>query len=318
MPPPFTNGQIQTISLSSRGFILGAVVLLLLPWGPAVVMNFQHQELKKKVDHLLLSSSLVARDLRQKTEIVSQLEREASNWEKANEAALNFLWESGMGYVTDINDDQYQQLELIEEILLNRIEVLKSQVQNRDKIFIEEKFGEGPYLIEFRISSPLGDKKGDRFVVELASGSHSSHTVRTFLGMVTNKLWGGFVLVHHEELSNMVQLSPFNAKTSLLDDDPSEKAQLSKMAFVQDHESYPYSLCTFGVRRAPGQPYFYIKTDSLDICNERHDKSEEACFGMVVEGMGVIHNFVHDFSNHVGIKVIESVRLLNQEIIDNN
>jgi cyclophilin family peptidyl-prolyl cis-trans isomerase len=318
----FTGRQLQKNSSSTRGgWLFGAAVLVFLPWVPALVVRFRYQVLQQELHALLSSRSEAVNDLRQITEDVSRLNRQARNWEKENDDALRELRKNGIGYVQHTDDKDYQELELLEEELLNRIDLLQSLVQGENRKSIQEKIGEGPHLVEFKLSDPLGTKNGGRFVVELAPLSLMPHAVHHFLQMVSNRLWDGLAMVHQGHASNVVQATPLHAKTTQRADDRFEKAKITKLSFAEHHRKYPCLPYTLAFSGTPGGPDFYITvendTDVHTVDEKIHDEGE-SCFGRVVEGKEVIDNFVQNRGKkNFGILAIDIVRLVTDDPGDN-
>lgn len=307
--------QVHKIFFSTRGgWFVGAAVLVFLPWIPALVVRFQYQALQQEVDALLSSRSEAVNDLRQITEDVHRLNRQARNWEKENDEALRELRKNGTGFIQNTDDKDYQEYELLEEELLNRIDLLQSQVQGENRKSIQEKIGEGPHLVEFKLSDPLGKLNGGRFVVELAPISMMPHAVHHFLQMVSNRLWDGLTFVHQGHASNVVLATPLNAKTTQRAYDRFEKAKITKLSFAEHHRSYPRLPYTLAFSGTPGGPDFYITLENdtdMDTVHEKIYDEGESCFGRVVEGKEVIDAFVQNRGKKdMGILAIDNVRLI--------
>ena len=309
----FSGGQYDSSSSGSRFWIYGAAFLVFLPWIPVSVTHVQYKSMQKEVDAFLSIRAKVVLDLRETVEHYGRLDRQARNWEKENDESLQELRDNGVGYVSDTNDNDYQELEMMEEILLSQIDNLQTQIQRDSRQFVEEKYGKGPHLVEFKLSDPRGEILSDHVVVELAPTALMPHAVHHFLRMVSNKLWDDMALVIKANSHHLVEAAAFHAKTAQRADDRFEKAQLTKLAFAEYHEDYgpmPFSLVFSGT---PGGPEFFIHTeDSIDVDDTNDHFISGSRFARVVVGQEVINMLTstRGSDRHAGILAIDSIRLI--------
>ena len=310
----YTGEKSRSISSGSQFWLYGAAMLVFLPWIPASILHVQYQSMQKEVDVFLSIRAKVVLDLRQAVEHYGRLDRQARNWEKENDESLQELRDNGVGYVSDTHDNDYQVLEMMEEVLLGQIDNLQTQIQRDNRQFVEEKYGNGPHLVEFKLSDPGGGIYGGHFVVELAPTALMPHAVHHFLQMVANNLWDDMALVQKANSNHVVEAATFNAKTTQRADGRFEKAQLTTLAFAEYHEEYlpmPYSLVFSGT---PGGPEFFILSeDSIDVDEANEHFGIGSCFARVVVGQEAIINMListRDSDKHTGILAIDSVRLV--------
>jgi len=241
-----------------------------------------------------------------------------------NSSSVSYSVDS-MGWTHTIenntNRDILKKSLLRESLLKERIERLEKEIQRISSIEIIERFGEGPYRVEFditilRIDGDMKKKFHGTFVVEMAPLVEMPHSVYTFLHMVDNKLWDNTSFVHQSEHIILAQpVSPKGSKHEQF-----ENTEGTSLLFQEYSENFPHIKYTLGFAGRPGS-YFYISTENNTEHHgpggqDNHVLSEEAdpCFAKIVSGFDVV-NKMHcgDAFGRDGavVSLINRVHILN-------
>ena len=179
------------------------------------------------------------------------------------------------------------------------------------------RFGKGPYYIEFEITM-RGQKKF--FTVETAPNEFMPHTVYFFMDLVEKRLWDGTVFIH--EWYHVIQAAPISHGINFRDD-------FGQLAFPEYSDKYAHGEYTLGMSGRPGGPEFYINVqDNIDYHGpggQPHStilNDADPCFAKIVIGRDIIDEMkminaerVHGIADKVDEKnivtSIDSVRIVN-------
>ena len=246
------------------------------------------------------------RELDKTTGTLRDLGRDSERLDHENDKMFRVLQKKGA--TADLENDQYAQIEQVEDAMLKRIDDLEKHIQENSAKAVVETFGIGPHRVTVVVKDQAG--VSSKFVIELGMLLDMPHAIHHFLQMVDLELWDGLSLVHGTD-SNSVMATPMALDGHEWERKRFVNANLTRMAFPEFSETYPppdhhkYSVAFVG---RPGGPEFYI---NLEDNPQVHD--HESVFGIVSEGRDVIDKFFSqkekERKNHVDILTIESIRL---------
>lgn len=194
----------------------------------------------------------------------STMETTTTTTTEANDTSFSYSVDS-MGWTHTIennpNRDILKKSLQRESVLKERIQRLEKEIQRISRLEIIERFGEGPYRVEFditilRIDGDMKNKFHGTFVVEMAPLVDMPHSVYTFLHMVDNKLWDDTSFLHQSEhIILAIPVSPKGDKHEQF-----ENTEGSSLLFQEYSEHFPHVKYTLGFAGRPGS-HFYISTE---------------------------------------------------------
>jgi cyclophilin family peptidyl-prolyl cis-trans isomerase len=293
---------------SSLWNLLPCLILAVLPWIANKRPQWHLLSVKEELGTMINDQRRLFRVLDKITGPLRDLGQESERLEQENDTMFRVLQENGA--TADLENEQYAQIEQVEDAMLQRIDDLEKHIQETSAKAVVAAYGVGPHHVEVVVKNRAG--VSSKFVIALALVSEMPHAIHHFLQMVELKLWDGMMLVHgiNKDSVTATNVSPGHREFELqrfLD------ANLTHMAFTEfSSETNPppnqhkYSVAFAG---RPGGPEFYV---NMEENSQLHD--HESVFGVVSEGREVIDKF---FSlkakkmsrNRVDILTIESIRL---------
>lgn len=211
------------------------------------------------------------------------------------------------------NLETISKLEKREKAWKKQYELLKDAVIIESRRSIIDKYGDGPYYVEFVLAIPtVKDSDGEydevvkSFIIEMAPIDLMPHTVHLFLEQVAHQLWdnGWFYLngphvfqagpqVPDDEEYEAALEKGVDERTLALK--PFKDENLDSVAFPEYSDKFPHLPWTLGLTGRPGGPDFYInKVDNSKTHGPggqtHHDLTEHAdpCFAKIVDGMDTI------------------------------
>lgn len=211
------------------------------------------------------------------------------------------------------NLDTIAKLETREKAWKKQYELLKDAVIKESRRSIIDKYGDGPYYVEFVISIPIvNDADGEydedikSFIIEMAPIDLMPHTVHLFLEQVAHQLWdnGWFYLNGPHVFQAGPQVPDDDEYEAMLEKGVDERTlalkpfkdeNLESVAFPEYSDKFPHLPWTLGLTGRPGGPDFYInKVDNTKTHGPggqtHHDLTEHAdpCFAKIIDGMDTI------------------------------
>lgn len=183
-----------------------------------------------------------------------------------------------------------------QEALFHKIYSLQLFISETSQRQVHQKYGHGPYRVEFSVMSHEGKKPGT-FLVELAPLDMVPHSIETFLDMVTNKLWDNTVFYHHETQDHVVAAAPVNYGTFETKHYHFDALGYTGVSYPEYSPSFPHEKYTVGFSGTG--PNFYINT----MDNTKHHgpggqghhglpTDADPCFGKIVSGFDVIDDLM--------------------------
>lgn len=304
-----SSSNIITKSFSSWLFYIPALLLLITSWSSPHHLQEDIQKYQTEILTLQQQQQELVKELDAMTKSIKEFSTKVHAMDKQNNERFQDLRES-KGVFSDVNlgSEQYAQVEKAEEGLFRRLDTLEKYIQKRSAELAVQKFGSEPYRVKVNVEDLRGEISS--FVIELAPISEMPYAVYHFLQMVDQNLWDGLSLMlngatnennNNHWLASPMLMDPRHGQPSW-EGQRFENANLTHMAFTEHSPTYPppgkfqYSVAFSG---HPGGPTFYIRLD--------HDSPEEhitdihqqsTTFGLVVEGMDMLHQYSGLASNH--------------------
>lgn len=191
-----------------------------------------------------------------------------------------------------------EKYEKREETLYERIQSLQDKIQRESYREVKERFGEGPYFVQFNIILPeevVSDQFPElgSFVIQLATIDQMPHSIHLFLEQVQHNLWADCAIIINAP--HILQIGPHSFSTRGDKLKPFKDLYLDKLAFQEYNETFPHEKYTIGFAGRPSGPDFYI--NKINNVNNHgpggqghHVLDEEAdpCFAKVVEGFDLV------------------------------
>lgn len=237
---------------------------------------------------------------------VRELGRNSERLDHENDKMFRILQKNGA--TADLENEQYAQIEQVEDAMLVRIDDLEKHIKENSAKAVVESYGGGPHRVDVVVKDQAG--VSSKFVIQMALLLEMPHAIHHFLQMVELKLWDGLSLVNGID-SEIVTATPVSLEGHEWGGKRFVDANLTQMAFTEFSETFPppnhhkYSVAFSG---RPGGPEFYV---NLEENPQSHD--HESVFGMVSEGREVIDKFfsqkVKQKGNRFDILTIESIRM---------
>ena len=210
-------------------------------------------------------------------------------------------------------DDYEEYVQMREDALWDKIDVLVDSMSAESKREALEWFGPGPHRVQLEVEYPRWREDGPTepddwprvrgvFEVELAPVHEMPIAVNLFLQQVHHKLWDGCVFVINA--MHILQAGPhrfasdndgyYDANVPDLMDRFVD-AKLDKMPFQEYNKNFPHEQYTLGFAGRPGGPDFYVNKIDNSVNHGpggqgHHDLHEEAdpSFGRIVGGTEII------------------------------
>jgi len=177
---------------------------------------------------------------------------------------------------------------------------LEARIQDISHHDVTEKFGEGPYKVEFQLqfpNPPPGVTESSSFIVEMAPLDEMPHSVDLFLEMVDHKLWDNTAFILNEKHVLQAAAVASNGVTLERKKFEFKDSRLESVAFQEYSSSFPHKQYTLGFAGRPGGPDFYINMldNSIDHGpggQSHHALLEDAdpCFAKVISGFEAVKN----------------------------
>lgn len=235
-----------------------------------------------------------------KKQIEEYQEQVASHQKEVSKAGTNSVQ----------SEKKQKGLETKLSTVTKQFEHLVSEVKNKDRQAVVDKFGDGPtYQVEFQLDFPPDEipaGTADKFIVETAPLDKMPHTVHFFLEQVSRNLYDGCSF--HRNAGHVVQGGPVTYYKN-------EGAQprklfvesgLTSVSFQEYSADFPHVKYTLGFAGRPGGPDFYVsvKDNSIAHCpggQTSYELASEAdpCFAKVIEGFDAVDR-IHVMSRKPG------------------
>ena len=286
--------------------LLPCLILVVLPWINNKRSEWQLLSAKDELGTMMKEQKTLFRELDKTTGTLRDLGRDSERLDLENDKMFRLLQKNGA--TADLENEQYAQIEQVEDAMLKRIDDLEKHIQENSAKAVVEAFGIGPHRVIVVVKDQAG--VSSKFVIELALLLEMPHAIHHFLQMVDLELWDGLSLVHGTD-SDSVLATPITLDSHEWERKRFVDANLTHMAFSEFSETYPppdhhkYSVAFVG---RPGGPEFYF---NLEDDPEFH--GHESVFGIVSEGRDVIDKFFSQKDKKrkksVDILTIESMRL---------
>mmetsp|Transcript_32234 Transcript_32234/g.37584 ORF Transcript_32234/g.37584 Transcript_32234/m.37584 type:complete len:359 (+) Transcript_32234:81-1157(+) len=267
-----------------------------------------HDELEK---HKTLNS-----DLKRKLDDATTLTAEMRKSKEKLEAKLRGSNSKNLSVKEQKKELDHQNGRSDVEELKKGLDYVKGQVKHlieeikrTDKNAVLEKFGEGPYKVEFQLDFPpeeVPSGTADSFIIEMAPLDLMPHTVHFFLEQASRGLFDGSSF--HRNARHVLQGGPISNHLN-----PNEnvrkkfkQADLMSVSFQEYHPDFPHVKYTLGYAGRPGGPDFYVST--LDNTKNHGPGGQTAyavqseadpCFAKVVKGFDAVDR-MHQMSVQEG------------------
>ena len=188
---------------------------------------------------------------------------------------------------------------------------IQAAIQEQSRQIVIEKWGYGPYKVEFEIHFPEDNSDVNHyFVVELAPIHDMPHTIHTFLEQVSRGLYnvgtGGYSFHHNG--GHIIQGAPIPNHLTTPNANLEERFTLSgygHVLFQEYSQNFPHVEYTLGFTGRPySGPNFYINTrNNAQLHGPNgysHDGYGDPCFGKITFGIDVITR-IHEMSSPGGL-----------------
>jgi cyclophilin family peptidyl-prolyl cis-trans isomerase len=289
--------------------LLPCFILVLLPWITIKRSEWQLLSVKDELGTMRNEQKTLFRKLDKTTGILRDLGRDSERLGHDNDKLFRVLQKNGV--TPDLENEQYAQVEQVEDAMLKRIDDLEKHIQENSAKAVVDAYGIGPHRVQVIIKDQADVSY--KFVIELAMLMEMPHAVHHFLRMVDLRLWDGLSLVHGIGLDYLMA-TPMTLDSHEWERKRFVDANLTHMAYTEFSETYSppdhhkYSVAFAG---RPGGPEFYVNLEEHPQFSEH-----ESVFGIVSEGRDVIDKLFSQRAkktrNHDDIFTIESIRLSSQ------
>eukprot|EP00978_Attheya_sp_CCMP212_P032034 scaffold123288_cov50-Attheya_sp.AAC.3 len=196
----------------------------------------------------------------------------------------------------------------------NRIAKIRRQIQAKNKQDVLEKYGPGPYQVEFELDfSPDENEEPTKFVVEMAPLDLMPHSVHHFLEMISHGLLNGFAFNVGEYHIVMAGVKSGEMEQVF------KKARLTTLTFPEYSHEFPHDPYTLGFSGAPPGPSWYINTvDNVEHHGpggQEHHRGLDGdpCFAKVVSGFDVVDRIQMNLLDLEHNVEIQRARILPKE-----
>ena len=273
--------------------------MILLPWGLYSQTSSQYKAMVDHVTDLSDRHKKKTYQLSTKGQLMNAFEANKRHLEKSIEALLSDVRETGL--LIDIHVDKYETLELREDAMLTRIDDLELHIQENNLYAMQDEYGEGPYQVEMRLTSPFRKHIPSDTPIVMELSPFMPHSAHYFLRMVKKDLWNGMTFMPQQTERHRIHAAPVDMDSLNRQDYKFKDAKLSNLAFA---EQLPNScgMYSVGFNGSPGGPDFYVNGRFVPT-----NRRKENCFAKVISGEGIIDSIVDGQHSVIGI---ESLRLL--------
>ena len=218
-----------------------------------------------------------------------------------------------------------------EALMIEQIAEMEEEVKRRKYQQIIEKYGEGPFEVEFIVLLPsssddegLFEERQDSFIVSLMPAEEMPVSIAYFLEVVDKRLWDRTAFVHHREhKSHVLESFPIDFGTAEPVISKFEKESLARLPFPEQRKSQndanhdltsicDHSKYTIGFSgRDKIGPNFYINLEDNISKHGPNEQSHhvlheegEPCFGVILPGHGRdVIDRIAGFDNYESIPV---------------
>lgn len=175
--------------------------------------------------------------------------------------------------------------------LQQKIRSMQRFLQEESRRSVLEKFGAGPYKVQFTVAYTDLDEKTstDTFVIQMAPLDDMPHAIDFFLNMIKSKIWDNTVFLHHEDVEHVLAAAPIDYISQSVKHHHLKYLGWQGLGFPEYSEKQPHKAYTIGF--AGLGPTFYINTMDNSQAHGpggqgHHVLAEDAdpCFGEVIEG----------------------------------
>jgi len=316
------DGNIYT----SKPFI----ILLFILIGCGVMITNQKQmadEMSNRMATLKAQYDKAAEENFSRAKQLNEISHEKERLKEESESHKNTIKENEKKVKEKVDGAENTQ-----KLVLNRMKLMQSEIQEHSRHDVLEQFGEGPYRVEFTLEFPqeeyivgVEDEGPTKFVIEMAPLELMPHSVHLFLEMVSHGLLDGASF--HRNARHVIQAGPVpyfnstkgvNLRKRLLDN------RLVSVSFQEYHEDFPHKKYTLGFAGRPGGPDFYVSTVDNTLNHGPGGQTSYAlpseadpCFAKVISGFETVDR-VHQgpvkpgwynaLEQNVGIKQVKILK----------
>lgn len=208
----------------------------------------------------------------------------------------------------DLQEAQQMHAESSSQNGKDQVVPLQQAIQEQSRQLVVQKYGQGPYRVEFEVHFPH-DNHAWFFVVETAPLEHMPHSIGIFLDQVQAGLYnqGGFAFHHNGH--HITYGSPYPNFLSHPDGvDNHDEAEeilkrryfdrgLGQLLFAEYSPEFPHLEYTLAFAGRPGGPGMYVNTINNAALHGPGGYSDDGmgdpCFAKVISGLDVIERMHH-------------------------
>lgn len=311
-----------TFSMGKGNLIILYCVLTVL-WGAGVIGSWYNVRTKRNtilaelnqpdLESILQMKKALEKDVsrikRQQEDSIQDLNNKYgdkhADLEKENRQLQKERDELRIKYEGPDKKEEEARLLMREKAFQEQVFMLQEATRKESRRTVLERFGTGPYEVEFAFEIEDGEKS---FVIEMAPLDEVPHAVHTFLEQVDHGLWVGCAFYLNGP--HVLQLGPSTTETEDETEEVTEEEEteeeyddresamkpfrmqgLDSLAFPDYSPNFPHDAWTVGFTGRPGGPDFYINKADNTHTHGPHGQPQHAleeqgdsCFGKITLG----------------------------------
>lgn len=285
----------DAISFPRKWYCL-VTLALLFPWGLYSQTSSRYRAMVDHVKELSDKHKKTIYQLRTQGQLMNAFEANKRHLEKSNESLLSDIRQTG--FLVDTHADNYETLELREDAMLQRIDDLELHIQANSLYDMKEEYGNGPYQVELRLTSPFRKHIPSDTPIVMELDLFMPHSIHYFLRMAKKDLWKGMTFMPQQTERHRIHASAVDMDSLNRQDYKFKNAKLSNLVFAEETPDScgAYSVGFIG---SPGGPDFYVNGRFVP-----KNRRKEACFARVISGEGVIDSILDGQNSVIGIESI--------------